>query len=139
MPRGSESAYLPAPPSVIAACTVAALHAVLGALFGVSLVTVYLRIPQLALRILLMEAAVVLVVGLLAVLGWLVWRRKRAARAPLLVLFGCEFMAFLVTIGNYPWWVSALGLLSGVGIWGLLAKSTRDYLGVEDVPKIWET
>lgn len=124
---------------MIATCGIAALHAVLGAFFGASLVVVYLRIPQLAVRILLMEAAVVLVVVLLALLGWAVWRRKRAARAPLLVLFACEFMAFLVTIGNYPWWVSVLGLLSGVGIWGLLAKSTRDYLGVEDVPNLWET
>ncbi|MDO5701168.1 MAG: hypothetical protein Q4P36_06835 [Bowdeniella nasicola] len=87
---------------------------------------------------LLMAGAALLMAICLALPTWALASRKRAGRAPLLVLFVCEAMAYLVTIGNFALWVNLLGLLAAPAAWGLLTAQTRAYLGVADRPDLFD-
>lgn len=97
-----------------------------------------IRLANYRLPAALMAGAAALMAVILAALGIWLYRQKAPARAPLLVLFIVETMAYLVTIGSYPWYVSALGMLAPLGIWGTLHRRTREFLGVTDRPQLFD-
>lgn len=117
-----------------ASVAIGALHAAGFLYIGISWWIDSMSEPKFV-ELLRIMATAALVMGLcLAAATYGIVRKKKFARAPLLVLFLVEAFSFLFTIGNMSWWLSALGLLSVVGIWGLLPASTRAFLGVEDRP-----
>ena len=125
----------PAPPlALVLALAVAAAHTAFYIVLAVIFAGDAIAVPEIAKPALLLAGACTVMAVCLALTGTFVARGRRAARAPLLVLFIVEVMAYLVTIGNFAWWVSVLGLLAAAGIWGLLQGATRAYLGVADRP-----
>lgn len=132
----SNAARPPLP--VFLATFIALLHAcgyfVLAIIFTIDAV----RVSAYRLPAALMAGAAGLMAVILAALGMWLYRKKAPARAPLLVLFIVETMAYLVTIGSYPWYVSAVGMLAIWGIWCTLHPRTREFLGVHDRPQLFD-
>lgn len=129
----------PRPPlAVIVASTIALIHALGYLVLTIIFTSDALRVAAYRLPAALMAGASALMAIFLAALGWWLYRGKAPARAPLLVLLICETMAYLVTIGSYPWYVSAVGMLALVGVFATLHKQTRNYLGVADRPALFD-
>lgn len=122
------------PRPLLLSVVIGAVHAAMYVVFAAIWFPAAMTQPKFGKAMALMAGAALVMALCLGLAVFGIIRRKRAARAPLLTLFLVEFFSFLFTLGNVPGWLSLIGLASVVGGWGLLTRSTREYLGVEERP-----